>query len=71
MAVVVFVSAIATFHFYEKDVIARALAEVPTLPNFEHTIIDQNNFSNFINFFSFIWMSNSETKNRCNCRKRK
>ena len=37
MAVVVFVSAIATFHFYEKDVIARAQAEVPTLPKFEHT----------------------------------
>tara|TARA_B100000035_G_C20907526_1_gene512353 strand:- start:95 stop:676 length:582 start_codon:yes stop_codon:yes gene_type:complete len=37
MTVVVVASMIATFHFYEKDVIARAQAEVPTLPDFEHT----------------------------------
>ena len=37
MAVVVFASIITTIHFYEKDVISRAQAEVPTLPNFEHT----------------------------------
>ena len=37
MAVVVFASVFATIHFYEKDVISRAQAEVPILPNFEHT----------------------------------
>ena len=37
MAVVVFLSVFATIHFYEKDVISRAQAEIPTLPDFEHT----------------------------------
>ena len=37
MAVIVFLSAIATVHFYEKDVITRAQADMPTLPDFEYT----------------------------------
>ena len=37
MAVVIFVSAIATFNYYVKDGTNRAMAQVPTLPDFEHT----------------------------------
>ncbi len=37
MAVVIFVSAIATFNYYVKDGTNRAMAQVPTLPDFELT----------------------------------
>ncbi len=37
MTVVVIIFSIAVVHFYERDVIARAQADVPTLPDFEHS----------------------------------
>ena len=59
MAVVVFLSAIATVHFYEKDVISRAQAEVPTLPNFEHTN-NQQFLDNVIQCVDYIYHTTTD-----------
>ena len=59
MAVVVFVSAIATVHFYEKDVISRAQAEVPTLPNFEHTN-NQQFLDNVVQCVDYIYHTTTD-----------
>ena len=37
MVVIVALFCGLTFHYYVKDGVARAQAEIPTLPNFEHT----------------------------------
>ena len=54
MAVIVFLSVFATIHFYEKDVISRAQAEVPTLPNFEHTN-NQQFLDNVVQCVNYIY----------------
>ena len=59
MAVIVFVSAIATVHFYEKDVISRAQAEVPTLPNFEHTN-NQQFLDNVVQCVDYIYHTTTD-----------
>ena len=59
MAVVVFLSAIATVHFYEKDVISRAQAEVPTLPNFEHTN-NQQFLDNVVQCVDYIYHTTTD-----------
>ena len=59
MAVIVFVSAIATVHFYEKDVISRAQAEVPTLPNFEHTN-NQQFLDNVVQCVNYIYHTTTD-----------
>ena len=59
MAVVVFLSVFATIHFYEKDVISRAQAEVPTLPNFEHTN-NQQFLDNVIQCVDYIYHTTTD-----------
>ena len=59
MAVVVFLSAIATVHFYEKDVISRAQAEVPSLPNFEHTN-NQQFLDNVVQCVDYIYHTTTD-----------
>ena len=59
MAVIVFLSAIATVHFYEKDVISRAQAEVPTLPNFEHTN-NQQFLDNVVQCVDYIYHTTTD-----------
>ena len=59
MAVVVFLSVFATIHFYEKDVISRAKAEVPTLPNFEHTN-NQQFLDNVVQCVDYIYHTTTD-----------
>ena len=59
MAVVVFLSVFATIHFYEKDVISRAQAEVPTLPNFEHTN-NQQFLDNVVQCVDYIYHTTTD-----------
>ena len=59
MAVVVIVSVIATVHFYEKDVISRAQAEVPTLPDFEHTN-NQQFLDNVVQCVDYIYHTTTD-----------
>ena len=59
MAVVVFLSVFTTIHFYEKDVISRAQAEVPTLPNFEHTN-NQQFLDNVVQCVDYIYHTTTD-----------
>jgi len=59
MAVVVFASVFATIHFYEKDVISRAQAEIPTLPNFEHTN-NQQFLDNVVQCVDYIYHTTTD-----------